>query len=160
MHQQIDINPELLTRYAKKTVIVTGGAAGIGAATVRLCNDNGANVVIADLEHARSSAEALIKDLKHPNNAVYIPANILDWHQMNGMFKQTVEKFGRVDIAVANAGTIESSMVLDLDNVEADGEPKEPKEAYKVIDINLKGTLNSKQTVHPAFGAGANRQQP
>ena len=144
MHRQIDANPGLLANLAGKTVIVTGGAAGIGAATIKICNSQGANVVIADLEHTRAAAEVAIKDLPQPEKALFAPANILNWQQMNGMFKQVIERFGRVDVVVANAGTMESAMVLDLDNVEADGEPKEPTEAYKVIDINLKGTLNSK----------------
>lgn len=143
MHRQVDHDPSLLANLSGKTVIVTGGAAGIGAATVKLCNAQSANTVIADLEHTKTAAEAAIKELPYPEKALFAPANILDWQQMNAMFKQVIAKFGRVDVVVANAGTIESAMVLDLDNVEADGEPKEPNEAYKVIDINLKGTFNS-----------------
>lgn len=144
MHQQVQLNANLMEGLASQTAIVTGGAAGIGAATARLLNSKGANVVIADLESARSAAEATISDFPTPSSAIFVPANILDWSQMNALFKETIRAFGRVDVVVANAGTMESKMVLDLDDVQEDGEPKEPTEAFKVIDINLKGTLNSK----------------
>ncbi|KAH0835377.1 short chain dehydrogenase/reductase [Fonsecaea pedrosoi] len=145
-YRQIDHDPGLLASLGGKTVIVTGGAAGIGTATVKLCNSNGANVVMADLEHTRYAAKAVVADLAHPDKALFVPADILDWRQMRGVFEKTVERFGRVDVVVANAGTMESAMVLDLDDTEADGSPKEPREAYKVIDVNLKGTLNSKSS--------------
>jgi hypothetical protein len=143
MHRQVPLISAMLTELAGKTAIVTGGAGGIGAATVKLMHSNGANVVIADLEEARSAAESLIEDLGDLAKAAFIPTNILDWSQMNGLFKETLSRFGTVDIVVANAGTMETKKVLDLDDVQEDGEPKEPSEAYRVIDINLKGTLNS-----------------
>ncbi|OAL38857.1 hypothetical protein AYO20_02063 [Fonsecaea nubica] len=142
-YRQIDHDPGLLASLGGRTVIVTGGAAGIGAATIKLCNGNGANVVIADLEHTRYAAKAVAAALPHPEKALFVPADILDWQQMRAVFEKTVERFGRVDVVVANAGTMESAMVLDLDDTEADGSPKEPREAYKVIDVNLKGTLNT-----------------
>lgn len=145
-YRQIDDEPDLLADLGQKTVIVTGGAAGIGAATVRLCNSRHANVVIADLEHTRSAAQAAIADLPYPENALFAAVDILDWQQMRDTFEKAVKRFGRIDIVVANAGRMESAMVLDLDDTEADGAPKEPREAYNVIDINLKGTLNSKSS--------------
>lgn len=143
MHHQITLDPNILQGLSGKTAIITGGAAGIGAATVKLFSSHGASVVIADLEQTRSAASAVVGRLHKPEKAMFIAANILNWQQMNNLFKQSVETFGHVDIVVANAGTIESKPVLDLDDVEADGEPKEPVEGYRVIDINLKGTLNS-----------------
>ncbi|ETN39396.1 uncharacterized protein HMPREF1541_05619 [Cyphellophora europaea CBS 101466] len=143
MHNQISLDGELLGELTSKTAIVTGGAGGIGAATVKLLSSKGANVVLADLESSRSAAESLISGLSKPDKALFVPCNILDWPQMNDAFKSAISVFGRVDIVVANAGTMESKMVLDLDDDHEDGEPKEPTEAYRVIDINLKGTLNT-----------------
>lgn len=139
----ITFDPNLLKNLASKTAIVTGAANGIGAETSRLLNSHGANVVIADLESTRSIAEALIASLPYPSNAMFIPASIIDWSQMKALFKKTIERFGRVELVVANAGVMESSPVLDLDRVDEKGELVEAVEGFRVIDINMKGTLNS-----------------
>jgi NAD(P)-dependent dehydrogenase (short-subunit alcohol dehydrogenase family) len=127
-----------------KTVIVTGAAGGIGAATARLYHSHGANVVLADLERMRSSAEAVIASLSEAPRATFIPVNIADWGEMTKLFRLTKKKFGSVDIVVANAGIMESSSVLESQEVDEIGDLKEPTDAYRVIDTNLKGTLNSK----------------
>ena len=127
-----------------KTAIVTGTANGIGAATAKAYHDLGANVVLADLERMRESAEAVIATFANPERAVFIPVNILNWTQMTSLFRLTKEKFGSIDVVVANAGVMESSLVLESQEVDDSGDPKEPTEAYMVIDINLKGTFNSK----------------
>jgi NAD(P)-dependent dehydrogenase (short-subunit alcohol dehydrogenase family) len=143
MHSQVSLQESLLDSLAAKTVVITGGAAGIGAATSKLMASKGANVVIADLKSTKAAAEALISDFPDPSKAIFRPADILDWHQMNDWFKDAVSAFGSIDVVVANAGIMESRTVLDIDDVQDDGEPKAPTEAFNVIDINLKGTLNS-----------------
>lgn len=127
-----------------KTVIVTGAAGGIGAATARAYHDHGANVVLADLEQMRSTANVVVASLSESARALFVPVDILDWTQMTRLFRLTKEEFGSVDIVVANAGVMESSQVLETEEMDDNGDLEEPKEAYRVIDINLKGTLNSK----------------
>jgi len=145
--QPITIDPSLLSQLAGKTAIITGAANGIGAQTAALFNSHGANVVVADLEFTRAAAEHLIAGFSHPSKAKFIPANIINWVEMKDLFKKTVAAFGRVEIVVVNAGIMEARPVLDLDNVDEHGELVESKEAFKVIDINLKGTLNSPSTL-------------
>lgn len=132
-----------LTELKGKTVIITGAAGGIGAETARNYHSHGANVVLADLERMRSSAEAVIASLTEPSRATFNAVDILDWAQMRDLFRSSKERFSSVDIVIANAGVMESSQVLESEEVDGCGELKEPLEAYKVIDINLKGTLNS-----------------
>lgn len=127
-----------------KTVIVTGAASGIGAESAKTYYNHGANVVLADLERMRSPAEAMIASLAESARARFIPVNILDWAQMTNLFRSTKNTFGSVDVVVANAGVMESSQILEDRDVDENGDLKEPSEAYKVIDINLKGTLNSR----------------
>lgn len=127
-----------------KTVIITGAAGGIGAATAMLYHKHGAKVVLADLEQMRSSAERVVASLLEPARATFIPVNTTNWGEMTKLFRSTKEKFGGVDIVVANAGVMESSSVLESAEVDENGDLKEPTEAYIVIDTNLKGTLNSK----------------
>jgi NAD(P)-dependent dehydrogenase (short-subunit alcohol dehydrogenase family) len=125
-----------------KTVIVTGGAGGIGAQTIRSYHSAGCNVVVADLPFAKDAAEALISSLSDPKRAMYHPTNIINWDDMRALFRETKKRFGQVDIVIANAGLMESKEFFDFE-VDESGELKEPTEAYKIVDVNLKGTMNS-----------------
>jgi NAD(P)-dependent dehydrogenase (short-subunit alcohol dehydrogenase family) len=125
-----------------KTVIVTGGAGGIGAQTIRTFHAHGCNVVIADLSLAKGAAESLTASLSEPNRAIFHETDITDWQAMRGLFRTAKEKFGQIDIVIANAGLMESRGFFDFEEDET-GELKEPEEAYKVVNVNLKGSMNS-----------------
>lgn len=125
-----------------KTVIVTGGAGGIGAQTIRCFHAHGCNVVIADLAFAKGAAELLIASLPSPERGLFHATDITNWEAMRSLFRVTKEKFGQVDIVIANAGLMESKGFFDFEEDES-GELQEPKEAYKIIDVNLKGSMNS-----------------
>jgi NAD(P)-dependent dehydrogenase (short-subunit alcohol dehydrogenase family) len=125
-----------------KTVIVTGGAGGIGAQTIHTYHSCGCNVVIADLPFAKDAAESLISSLPDPKRAVYHPTDITNWASMQSLFHETKSRFGQIDIVIANAGLMESEPFFDFEE-DSQGELTEPTEAYKVIDVNLKGTMNS-----------------
>ncbi|KAI9046326.1 SDR family NAD(P)-dependent oxidoreductase [Aspergillus affinis] len=142
MHQ-IDFDEQSLHGLASKTVIVTGGAGGIGSATARIFNEHGANVVIADVPASQPLAEKLVASLPHPSRAMYVPVDIVDWEQMQDLFKWAVKRFGSIDTVVANAGIMESKSVLELDEIDEKGELMESKEAFEVIDVNVKGTFNT-----------------
>ena len=124
-----------------QTVIITGAANGIGAETALVFHDHGANVVIADLPSSRPAAEELLAGMS-PDQAIFIPTDILSWTDMTALFSKAKEHFGRIDIVVANAGLMESHRLFDapLDN---NGDPEEPKEHHRVIDVNVKGTMNT-----------------
>ncbi|KAL1897978.1 hypothetical protein Sste5346_003832 [Sporothrix stenoceras] len=139
----VEIDPAVLAAAAGQTAIITGAAGGIGAATAALFSQHGANVVIADLAGARAAANKLIPTLAHPDKAIFVPVDILNWADMQNLFREAVAKFGRVDVVVANAGIMETSPVLNMDAVDADGNLLESREAFKVLDVNIKGTLNT-----------------
>lgn len=143
MPTNVDIDPKVLAQATGKTVVITGAAGGIGAATAAQFSQNGANVVIADLAFARAAAERLIPTLAHPDRALFVPTDILNWADMQNLFKQAIARFGRVDVVVANAGIMETSPVLNMDAVDAEGDLLESREAFKVLDVNIKGTLNT-----------------
>ncbi|CAI7630491.1 unnamed protein product [Penicillium glandicola] len=132
-----------LRSLSGKTAIVTGGANGIGAETVRLLNSRGANTMVADLERTRPDAETLIQSLQHPECAFFVSVNILVWKEMKLLFAQCIQQFGKVDIVVANAGIMESQKLFDIGNVDEHGELRESTEGFRVIDVNLKGTINT-----------------
>jgi hypothetical protein len=139
-----DANNDILQQIAGRTVIVTGGANGIGAETTRLFSFHGANVVIADLESTRADAERLIVTLPLPAQAHFFATNILSWYQMKLLFRQTIERFGGVHLVVANAGIMESRSVFDMTAVDSKGELEESVDGFRVLDVNIKGTVNSK----------------
>ncbi|OJJ07345.1 hypothetical protein ASPVEDRAFT_142335 [Aspergillus versicolor CBS 583.65] len=135
--------PDALPQLASKTVIVTGGAGGIGAATAKVFNANGANVVIADIPSSQESAQKLIAGFPYPEKAVFTPVDILNWGQMLDLFRGTVDRFGSIDTVVANAGIMEKTETLDIDTTDDQGNLLESTGAFNVIDVNVKGTLNS-----------------
>ncbi|KAL4922092.1 hypothetical protein BDW62DRAFT_197328 [Aspergillus aurantiobrunneus] len=132
-----------LAQLACKTVIITGGAGGIGAGTARVFNENGANVVIADVPSAQESAQKLIASLPYPEKAIFTPVNILDWGQMLNLFRGTMDRFGAIDTVVANAGIMEKTETLDIESTDDQGNLLESTGAFNVIDVNVKGTLNT-----------------
>jgi 3alpha(or 20beta)-hydroxysteroid dehydrogenase len=100
-----------MARVAGKTAIVTGGASGMGAATVRLLAAEGASVVIADVDLA--AGQALAAELA-PNVAfekldVRSPQ---DWAQV---VARTEERFGAVEILVNNAGIADTGPLEEWD---------------------------------------------
>jgi NAD(P)-dependent dehydrogenase (short-subunit alcohol dehydrogenase family) len=135
-------NSFFLPNGSPKTVIVTGGAGDIGAQTIRSYHSAGCNVIIADLLFAKDAAEKIISSLSDTRRAMYHPTNITNWEDMRALFRETKSRFGQVDIVVANAGLMESKAFFDFEEDES-GELEEPTEAYKIIDVNLKGTMNS-----------------
>ncbi|WAO87480.1 Hypothetical protein NCS54_00479000 [Fusarium falciforme] len=141
MHQ-LDFSSSTLANLAGRTVIVTGAGRGIGASTAALVNSHGANVVLVDLASAKDAATFLIKSFRYPERSLFVPANILAWNDLVSVFKTAVQRFSKVDVVVANAALMESKPVLDVEIDEA-GDPIESLEANKVIDVNIKGTLNT-----------------
>ncbi|KAL4960110.1 uncharacterized protein BDV14DRAFT_211882 [Aspergillus stella-maris] len=126
-----------------KTVIITGGAGGIGAATAKIFNSHGANVVIADVPNAKGLAEKVIANFPHPANAIFTPVDILNWEQMLALFRQTIERFGAIDTVIANAGIMEKTETLDIESTDEKEDLLESTGAFNVIDVNVKGTLNT-----------------
>jgi NAD(P)-dependent dehydrogenase (short-subunit alcohol dehydrogenase family) len=83
-----------------KTVFVTGAARGIGAATAERAHARGANVALVGLEpeRLRENAERL------GERAAWFEADVTDLNALEGAVSGTVERFGGIDVAVANAG--------------------------------------------------------
>lgn len=141
--ETVSIDDFAFNHLEGKTAIITGGSNGIGAQTVRIFSSHGANVVVADLESTIAEADALIASLKYPEKALFIPTNTLSWEDMKLLFRQTIERFLRIDVVVANAGIMESSSLFDLEAVNDMGELQESTDGFRVLDVNLKGTINS-----------------
>ncbi|KAL5544381.1 hypothetical protein UlMin_008165 [Ulmus minor] len=98
-----------------KVAIITGGASGIGEATVRLFADHGARmVVIADIQD--ELAQKLTKSIG-THRCSYIHCDVTDEHQVQSAVESTVKNHGQLDIMIANAGIVSHSpqTILDLE---------------------------------------------
>lgn len=87
----------------RKVAIVTGGAGGIGTATIRALAQEGANVVISDVnwEGAKKLEERLVSQ---GGKALAVKTDIAELQQVKELTQKTLSIFGRIDILVNNAG--------------------------------------------------------
>ncbi|WP_433193662.1 short-chain dehydrogenase/reductase [Nocardia sp. CA-107356] len=118
-----------------KVVLITGAGQGIGLELARLLHARGAVVIIVDIdETAARRAEYEFTTRVHS-----ISANVADREQMAQAVGEVIERFGRLDIVVANAG---------VTPVPATVRTMDPRDFDRVMSINLTGVFN---TVHPAL---------
>jgi NAD(P)-dependent dehydrogenase (short-subunit alcohol dehydrogenase family) len=120
-----------------KVALVTGAARGIGQATARRLIDRGASVVIVDLDQA--AADAAAADL-HPEKAIGIGADVTDRSAMQRAVATAVERFGGLDIVVANAGIVSTS---------ATARAMAPENFERVLDVNVFGVWRTVEAAMP-----------
>jgi NAD(P)-dependent dehydrogenase (short-subunit alcohol dehydrogenase family) len=89
-------------RLQGRVAVVTGGASGIGEATVRRFVEEGARVVVADLQ--RKPGEALVADLG--DAAVFVATDVTAEDQIAAAVDTAVQRFGRLDVMFNNAGIV------------------------------------------------------
>ncbi|MFL6090272.1 MAG: SDR family NAD(P)-dependent oxidoreductase [Aeromicrobium sp.] len=93
---------------AGKVVLITGGNGGIGAATARALIERGARVAIVDIDPATPDrAEEL-----HPSNAFGCVADVRERASLDAAVIRTIDRFGRIDIVIANAGLLAKAATL------------------------------------------------
>lgn len=118
-----------LYRLEGKIAIVTGGAKGIGEATVRLFAKHGAKVIIADVEDTLGNA--LANTLTH--SATYVHCNVSIEEDIENLIDSTISRYGRLDIIFNNAGVLgnqsKHKSILNFDVDEFD----------RVMNVNVKG---------------------
>jgi NAD(P)-dependent dehydrogenase (short-subunit alcohol dehydrogenase family) len=99
-------------RIADRVAIVTGGASGIGKATVELFAQEGAKVVIGDLPE--SEGEKIAKEI----GATFVATDVGDPKQVERLVRAAVEKFGKLDIMYNNTDELYYKTIrIDLDGV-------------------------------------------
>lgn len=112
-----------------KVVVVTGGNAGIGAASVSKFLKNGAKVAAIDI-HDDASEELTEISKNNSTNITYYQCDVADYEQVASVYKQIVKDFGGIDVTVNNAGILGP-------RVRSDDYPSDDFD--KVIDVNVKG---------------------
>jgi 3-hydroxyacyl-CoA dehydrogenase/3-hydroxy-2-methylbutyryl-CoA dehydrogenase len=120
-------------KLTNKIAVITGGASGLGEATVRRFVANGAKCAILDLNDERGNA--LVKELG--SNVTYLNTNVTDEHSVEAAIARTVEVFGSIHINCNYAGVGHGEKTVGREN------KPHALDAYKrVVDINLIGTFN------------------
>ena len=89
-------------RLSGKVAVVTGGCSGIGLATVKRFVEEGAKVVIGDIDDAKGSA--LVTELGGADIATYVHVDVTSKEEVDALFKTAKDNYGSVDIAFNNAG--------------------------------------------------------
>jgi len=112
-----------------KIALVTGGAQGLGAAICRRLADEGAHVIVADLNLEGAEATAAEISAQTGRRAMAVSVNVTDEAQVEAMVQRTVDEFRRLDILVSNAGVLIAEAVDEF-----------PADKWRlVIDVNLFG---------------------
>ncbi len=87
-----------MQRFEGRTAVITGGGSGIGLATVRRLAQEGARVVVADIDPVAGKAAAEEVD------GLFVPTDVTSEEQVEALYATAVERFGAVDVAFHNAG--------------------------------------------------------
>ncbi|MHB1385382.1 MAG: SDR family NAD(P)-dependent oxidoreductase, partial [Bellilinea sp.] len=121
-------------RLKDKVCLITGGAAGIGKVTSQRFIEEGAIVVICDVN--QEAGEALVAELG--DKASFSIVNVADRAEVQAWVDGVVERFGRVDVLINNAGITRDAMFVKV----KDGQLVKQMEEVafdQVMDVNLKG---------------------
>ncbi|MCX5794721.1 MAG: 3-oxoacyl-[acyl-carrier-protein] reductase [Elusimicrobia bacterium] len=139
--------PVATRRLAGKTAIITGAAQGIGYSMAELFGREGASIVVVDVDEAKA-AEAAGKLSAAGVPCLSAKADVSKYEDCEAVVKTAIEKFGKVDILINNAGVTRDNLLMRMADADWD----------LVLAINLKGTFNfTKAVARPMLKARAGR---
>ena len=116
-------------RFAGKVAVITGGAQGIGRACAERFLSEGARVVLADVDETRLAATAARIGTRE--NVLAVVADVARKADVDALIAETVEKFGRIDILLNNAGICPVADFLDFTEDQFD----------RTLAVNLRGAF-------------------
>ncbi len=133
-------------RLKDRVALITGGAAGIGRATAERFAEEGAKVVICDVNEkaGKSALERL-----GPGSSFY-PVDVTRREAVNAWIEDVLRRHGRIDVLVNNAGILRDSLLVKMREGELLGQMTEA-EFDLVVAVNLKGVFHCTQAVAPAM---------
>ncbi len=114
-----------------KVAIITGSSRGIGKAAALALAEQGSKIVV---NYARSgdAADAVVAEIEGMGGeAIALQADVSKADQVDAMVKATMDKFGRIDVLVNNAGITRDTLLLRM----------KPEDWQAVIDLNLTGVF-------------------
>jgi NAD(P)-dependent dehydrogenase (short-subunit alcohol dehydrogenase family) len=121
-------------RLDDQVALVTGAGRGIGMAIACAFSREGANVVVADIDSAAATATADALSARG-RLALAVPTDVTSAESLDRLFSVVVERFGRLDVAINNAGVFHVAPLLDF-----------PLDAWRrVFAVNVEGALLTTQ---------------
>ena len=133
-------------RMKDKVVLVTGGAAGIGKATALRFAEEGAKVVICDLNEAAGQETLSLLGA----DAAFYKVNVANRAEVQAWVDAVATKFGHIDVLVNNAGILRDGQLIKFKEGQLVGQMSEA-DFDAVISVNLKGVFNCTQAVAPVM---------
>ncbi|MEO1414389.1 MAG: SDR family oxidoreductase [Bacteroidota bacterium] len=121
-------------RLSEKVVIITGASSGIGASTARLLAKNGAKIMLA--ARRVEKLQELQKEIGE--QAAYHETDVTDYVQVQALVEATIQKFGKVDVLINNAGVGYLGPM----------EEASIEEWHTMMDVNVNGVLHA---IHAAL---------
>lgn len=125
----------------KKTVVITGASKGIGAATAILFARKGYNVVIGYNDSFQTAKLLSSSLLSQGYSVMPFKVNVTNRLETDLLIKETVYKFGSVDILINNAGIAFTGLITETEDFDSD----------RIFDVNLKGVYNCCRSVTPTM---------
>jgi 3-oxoacyl-[acyl-carrier protein] reductase len=115
----------------EKVAVVTGASRGIGRAIALALASEGAKVVV-NYASSSSAAETLVQEIQAlGSDAIAVGANVAQADQVDALIQAAIDKWGRVDVLVNNAGITKDTLLLRM----------KPEDWQAVIDLNLTGVF-------------------
>lgn len=118
-------------RLQERVAIITGASRGIGRAIARELAAQGANVVVNYASSSDAAQQVVAEITDAGGSAIALQADVSKLEQVDALLNNTLEKFGRVDVLVNNAGITRDTLLLRM----------KPEDWQAVIDLNLTGVF-------------------
>lgn len=124
-----------MSKFTNQTIIITGGASGIGKAAVHRFFSEGANIAIWDMNEV--AANELVSGLKGDSRIIFSKLNVASWSDCQVAAQKAIATFGKIDVLINNAGITRDASFVKMD----------AKQWSDVVDVNLNGVFNATKAV-------------
>ena len=124
----------------RKVALITGGSRGIGKAIAKKFAKEGYDIVINYVSESAELGKVKEEMIENRNvDILFVKADVTNYNGCEEMIKEVINKFGRIDLLLNNAGITKDGLLMRMKEEDFD----------KVIEVNLKGTFNVTKNVIP-----------